>query len=77
MKNLQTFKKLQKEIKKNKSKLQKLLDKGIIYENFGNDEIRRLKFDFGTYDIEYNSTDERNMAFDLINQFADWCAEAV
>ena len=75
MKNLRT---LQKEITKAKNKLQKKLDKGIIYENFGIDEIREIKsqYDILNTDVNWKSTDERNYGQELIQNFFDWCGNA-
>lgn len=69
--------KLQKEITKYKKNLQKKLDKGIIYENFGMTEYRELHNKYNIYsNIEWVSTMERDYAQNLIRQFGDWCMNA-
>lgn len=75
MKNLKT---LQKEINKAKNKLQKKLNKGIIYENFGIDEARVIHNEYSIYaqNVEWKSVDERNYGQKLIHDFLDWCGNA-
>lgn len=75
MKNLKT---LQREINKAKSKLQKKLNKGIIYENFGIDEARTIHEQYNIYaqDVDWKSVDERNYGLKLIDNFLDWCGNA-
>ena len=74
---MKTLTKLQKEITKLKNKLQKQLNKGIIYENFGMSEYRALNDEYGMFsNAEYFSTDERKTALTLIDQFFNWCTNA-
>lgn len=75
MKLKELKKELKKEINKAKKKLQKQLNKGIIYENFGMPEYREIESKYGNYNTEYNTTDKRNYAFNLIKQFFDWCTD--
>ena len=74
---MKIIKKLQNEIQKAKNKLQKQLNKGIIYENFGAKEYKEINEKYGFYsNADYFSTDERNYALNLISNFENWCMNA-
>lgn len=63
---METYKEILKDIKKEKNKLIKKAAKSGIYENFWQDEVRKLEDKYSDYRYKEE--------FDLIITFSDWCA---
>lgn len=68
-----TFSKFKKTLNNFKRSLQTKLDRGIIYENFGQAEVRKLKDIINPYD--YDCTKRQNI-LQLIDSFDNWCMNA-
>jgi hypothetical protein len=65
----QNIKEFRRELNKKKAKLQKKLDKGIFYENFGQDEVRELR---NRMPVVGENDDVLKMQKEL-DRFNEWC----
>jgi hypothetical protein len=65
-------KKLTKDITRTKKRLVTKAQKVGLWENFGDDEVRRISDEYDKLSLQYGTQEERTMALE-IDVFQRWC----
>ncbi len=64
--------KLTKDIARTKKRLSSKADRLGLWENFGQDEVRRLENEYNSNSLCYGTPEERKM-YNEIREFDKWC----